>query len=232
MPRNSTEEDSVPEVLYQDEHLVAVRKPPGIPVQADRTDDKDLLQVMQQCLDGDLGLVHRLDRPVSGVVVFARNALALETLNKAFRERLVAKRYLAIVEGAVLSVGEEATLEHVLLHDTKAHRARVRTPAAGDEKVQRLHYRVLAQGERLALMEVRPEGGAFHQIRAQLAAAGAPIRGDVKYGARRSEKDRSIALHALSLRLAHPEDGRVLEIRAEPPRSAVWKVMLSLVQQV
>jgi 23S rRNA pseudouridine1911/1915/1917 synthase len=221
-------------VLLVDEHLCVVRKPAGMPVQPDQTGDPNLLdRVSQQIADTRLTLVHRLDRPVSGVVLFARSPVAVRDLNEQFRERRVEKRYWAIVEGTpVVPEGQEwSTVEHLLLHDTKAKRAKVLHSFRDGASMARLKFRILGRGERLSLLEVVPDGGAFHQIRAQLSAMGHSIRGDVKYGARRSEKDRSIALHARTLVFQHPVTHETVRVEADAPRSSVWGALLATVHQ-
>jgi 23S rRNA pseudouridine1911/1915/1917 synthase len=223
--------DSI-EVLLLDEHLCAVWKPAGMPVQPDHTGDPSLLdRVSQQIDDPRLALVHRLDRPVSGVVLFARSSLATKALNEQFRDRRVEKRYWAIVEGTpVVPEGQEwTTIEHLLLHDTKAKRSKVLHSFRDGAAMARLKFKILGGGERLSLLEVVPEGGAFHQIRAQLSAMGHSIRGDVKYGARRSEKDRSIALHARSLVFQHPSTLETVRVEADAPQSSVWNALLAIV---
>ncbi len=219
-------------ILLLDEYLCVANKPVGMPVQADPTGTPSLLErLAEQLGDRTLGLVHRLDRPVSGAVLLARDPDVLRDLNTQFREREVEKCYWAIVEGAPVLKGTEEwqVLEHRLEHDGRAKRARIAETAGNEEgAIALLRFKVLTKGERLTLLEVRPEGGAFHQIRAQLAAEGTPIRGDVKYGARRGEKDRSIALHARSLAFVHPIDGRKMEVSAPAPSTQVWRAMLSL----
>lgn len=220
-------------ILLLDEYLCVAYKPAGMPVQPDQTGTPSLLErLAEQLGDRDLGLVHRLDRPVSGAVLVARDQDVLRDLNAQFREREVEKGYWAIVEGAPVLKGSEQwqVLEHRLVHDGRAKRSRVEELATEAVGSSVLRFKVLAKGERLTLLEVRPEGGAFHQIRAQLAAAGTPIRGDVKYGARRGEKDRSIALHARSLAFVHPMDGKPVEVLAPAPSTQVWRAMLGLVE--
>lgn len=221
MPMSSTELPAT-SVLYQDPWMVAVVKPAGVPVQPDDTKDRDLLRLTRDLLhDQAIDLVHRIDRPVSGVVLFARDAEALSLLHAMFRDRKVHKSYWAIVEGVVEE--SEAVLEDLLQHDTRAHRAVVgKAPGA---KQARTRVQVLARGDRYALIEARPEGGAFHQIRAQLGAWGHAIKGDVKYGARRGEKDRSIALHARSLRFTHPITDAPVLIEAPAPAEKLWAAL-------
>lgn len=221
MRMNSTEG---PTVLYEDAALIALDKPPGLPVQPDRTGDHSLLdQVRSKWGSDHVGLVHRLDRPVSGVVLFARDQATLVKANELFASRMVKKTYWAIVEG---EVPEEGTCKHVLERLGRSRRAVARS--GPEDLLRELRFRRMAQGDRFALLEVRPEGGAFHQIRAQLAAAGMPIKGDVKYGARRGEPDRSISLHAHRLELPHPRSGAPLVITAAEPVRSIWPALLKL----
>ena len=226
---SSTEETPPLAILYHDAWLVAVSKPAGIPVQPDPTGDKDLLTLTRELLkDPSLELVHRIDRPVSGVVLFACDREALAQMNVLFRERRVEKKYWAIVEGHVgqkEGAKEGVLLEHVLEHDPKARRARVKEKSGVEP--DRTRVRVLSVGDRYALLEAVPEGGAFHQIRSQLAVWGHPIKGDVKYGARRGEKDRSIALHARSLHFQHPMTDITVHIEAPPPAAPPWSALLA-----
>ncbi len=224
---SSTEGATLP-ILHLDEHLCAVLKPASMPAQPDRTGDPSALELLRaQLNDPGIELVHRLDRPVSGVLLFARDRESLRTLNNVFQQRGVEKTYVAIVEG-VWEKGQ-VVLENNLAHDARSHKARVTVEGKG--ALARMEVRVLAKGERLSLLELRPEGGAFHQIRAQLAAAGHPIRGDVKYGARRGEKDRSIALHARSLAFHHPVDDQRVELVAPFRSDGVWVSLLKLADQ-
>ncbi|MEO8591446.1 MAG: RluA family pseudouridine synthase [Flavobacteriales bacterium] len=226
---SSTEAGASIPVLFEDAYLLAVNKPAGMPAQPDPTGDADLLtMIAAQRGGGPPGLVHRLDRPVSGVMILALDQEVLAALNALFQDRAVRKRYWAIVEGAAV-MPEWRTLEHHLAHDTKAKRARVFKGGTSTDDVARLRIRSLAAGERYTLLEVEPEGGAFHQIRAQLAAAGHPIKGDVKYGARRGEKDRSIGLHARSISFDHPITGKKVDVLAPAPSGPLWNALLGLV---
>ncbi|MDX9749856.1 MAG: RluA family pseudouridine synthase [Flavobacteriales bacterium] len=205
--------------MHHDAVLCAVWKPAGIPVLPDRTGDPDLRTMVRARPGHDrVEPPHRIDRPVSGVVLFALDAPTLAALNQAFRAGRVRKTYWAIVEGRP---GQELVVAHRLVHDPRGHRAR----AAADGRPVRLTATPIAQGDRYTLMEVVPEGGAFHQVRAQLALAGFPIKGDVKYGARRGEADRSIALHARSVSLRHPATGAELVVVAPPPEGRLWQAL-------
>lgn len=209
-------------VLWSDESVLAVLKPAGMPVQTDPTGDPDLLSITRiQQKEPTLQITHRLDRPVSGVVLFARSPQATAHLNEQFRLRQVHKVYWAIVEGHVPRVKE---VEGVVEHDPRARKARV-SQVHEHAVVARLKITPITQGDRYTLVEVQPSGGAFHQIRAQLSRAGWPIKGDVKYGARRGEKDRSIALHARSIAFKNV-DGQEVSVVAPAPGTAIWNALL------
>jgi 23S rRNA pseudouridine1911/1915/1917 synthase len=216
-------------VLYKDEFLCIVNKPPGIPSQPDPTGDVSIPELLQRQLGLSwIGLVHRLDRPVSGAMLFALDHETLQLLNDLFRKREVKKTYRAIVEGR--PEWRSTKLETWLKHDQKSRKARNIGTGIG-EKAE-LNVTLLAQGDRYALVEIVPLGGLFHQIRAQLSAAGHPIKGDVKYGARRSEREegaRSIALHAHSLSFHHPATDEFIEAIAPDRTDGIWPVMLQMI---
>jgi len=206
-------------VIWNDAQVVAVCKPAGMPVQPDPTGDPDLLSLLCAQIGAKaLWLIHRIDRPVSGVVLFGRSAQAAEALSEQFRERTVQKQYWAIVEGRV---DEAAELRTVLRHDPRRRKA-MAAEVEGGGVPSRIKVVPLRAGERYTLLEVVPDGGAFHQIRAQLSAAGWPVKGDVKYGARRGEKDRSIHLHARSIKFTHPVTKMELHCEAAVPVSGLW----------
>ncbi len=227
-PRNSQARMSSTEtalvLLYEDAFLCVALKPAGMPVQPDLSGDRSLLDVLQAHYDDPtIGLVHRLDRPVSGVVVFARDAETLAALNGMFRDRQVDKVYWAIVEGVFK---EPRALHHRLIHAQKMKRAKETSANDPDGVDVLLDVKPMNIGDRYTLLEIRPTGGAFHQIRAQLALAGYPIKGDVKYGARRGEKDRSIMLHARSLSFQHPMTDAQIYVEALSPNAPLWKALL------
>ncbi|MBX2972350.1 MAG: RluA family pseudouridine synthase [Flavobacteriales bacterium] len=209
-------------ILWSDDELLAAYKPGGVPVQPDPTGDADLLSLLRaQRNEPGLQLTHRLDRPVSGVVLFGRTPAATASLNEQFRQREVHKVYWAIVEGRV---ADPVVLEGVVERDGRHRKSRVKQ--GGDaEATARLLVTPLRQGDRYTLLEVVPEGGAFHQIRAQLSAAGYPIKGDVKYGARRGEKDRSILLHARSITFAQPSTGTRITVVVPVPEGSLWRAL-------
>lgn len=217
-------------VLYSDPHLVCVWKPGGIPSQSDPTGDPSVIELLSREPDRrherSLGLPHRLDRPVSGALLLTRTQEALVAMSALFAQGKVAKRYWAIVEGMP---PEQGIWEDLLVHDVRTHRSRV--GRSGDRgRSVRLEYARLAQGERYALLELAPDGGFFHQLRAQCGAAGHPIKGDVKYGARRGEPDRTIALHARSIAFPHPIERIGVHIDAPPPQSTLWNALVGMVE--
>jgi 23S rRNA pseudouridine1911/1915/1917 synthase len=225
MPMSSTERH-IP-ILYKDDFLCIVNKPAGIPSQPDPTGDVSIQELLQRQLELQwIGLVHRLDRPVSGAMLFALDHETLQLLNDLFRKREVKKTYRAIVEGR--PEWRSTKLETWLKHDQKSRKAR--NTGSGEGEKAELNVTVLAQGDRYSLVEIVPHGGLFHQIRAQLAEAGHPIKGDVKYGARRSERGegaRWIGLHAHSLSFHHPATDKFIEAIAIDRTDGIWPVMLA-----
>ncbi len=214
-------------VLYHDNHLLAVDKPAGMPTVPDASGDENLLDSARAWVEREykkpgrafLGVVHRLDRPVSGVVLFARTSKAAKRLTAAFRERRVEKVYQGIATDDLPE--EEGTIEHWLKKDRdKNVVASFAEPVDGAQRAV-THWRVLERaregGELRVLVELRPETGRPHQLRAAMAALGAPLLGDRKYGARRALPDRRIALHALELAVAHPTRGETVRFTAPAP---------------
>lgn len=218
-------------VLFQDDHVIAVDKPATMPSLPDRTTDPSTLDDVRKLVGerdaASIGAPHRLDRPVSGVMLFTRTPYALRAMNDRFREGSVRKSYLAIVEG---HPPKEGRCEHNLTHTSGTRKTRVIEEENDDTRAASLRYITLATGERFSLLRVEPEGGAFHQIRAQLAAIGFPIKGDVKYGARRGEADRSIGLHATRMEFAHPVSGVPLVIEAPFPMRGIWPQLQALIK--
>ena len=222
-------------VLHEDNHLLAVYKDPGVLVQGDRTGDVSLLDLakvyLKEAYDkpGEvfLGLVHRLDRPVSGVVMFARTSKAASRLAAQFRSRDVRKVYLAIVLGRLADT--EGVIESFL--QRKETRSRTVSSAQdGQARLARLTYRVLSRNPAYSLVEVVAETGRHHQIRVQLAEIGHPVVGDVKYGAQQGLDDRSVALHASELVVTHPTTKERVRVVARPGRSFPWKAFEATTQ--
>lgn len=216
------------EVLYEDNHVIAVNKSCSEIVQGDKTGDEPLPEVIKRYLKekynkpGNVfcGVTHRLDRPVSGVVLFARTSKALSRLNEMFQTHTLTKIYWAIVKAAPLEpVGR---LEHYLVRNEKQNKSYAYdTPRAG-AKHSILSYQVIAKSERYTLLQVQLETGRHHQIRCQLAHIGCPIKGDLKYGFPRSNPDGGISLHARSLEFKHPVNQEQIKIVAPVPNDKLW----------
>nr|WP_262899810.1 RNA pseudouridine synthase [Robertkochia marina] len=218
------------EVLYEDNHLIVVNKRPGDIVQGDKTGDTPLSEVVKEYIKAKynkpgnvyLGVVHRLDRPTSGVVLFAKTSKALPRLNKLFKEKQTLKTYWAVVQPAPPKT--EDRLVHWLKRNPKQNKSYAHLKEVPDSKKAILSYRVMKSLDRYTCLEIDLETGRHHQIRSQLSAIGSPIKGDLKYGAPRSNKDASIHLHARQLELIHPVKNTKLVITAPTPGDdAVWK---------
>lgn len=218
------------EVLYEDNHIIAVNKKPSQIVQGDKTGDAPLSDFVKQYIKekyqkpGEvfLGTVHRIDRPVSGVVIYARTSKALSRMNELFRERTVQKTYWAVVKKH--DIPEQATLVHYLRKNEQTNMSRAFENEVKGSLRSELSYKVLAHSDNYMLLEVNPVTGRHHQIRVQLSAIGCPIKGDVKYGFRRGNEDASIHLHARSIRFEHPVKKETIVIDAPPPLTdVVWK---------
>ena len=221
-------------VLYEDNHLIAVSKRVGDIVQGDKTGDVPLSDLVKTYIKDKyqkpgnvyLGVVHRLDRPVSGVVLFAKTSKALPRLNKMFAEhQAVRKTYLAIVANKPSQ--QEGTLTHWLTRNEKQNTARAYDREVPGSKKAVLDYRIVAQSERYFLLEIELHTGRHHQIRCQLAKMGCPIRGDLKYGAPRSNPDGGISLHAWRLSLEHPVSHVPLTIEAPVPEERLWQEIVA-----
>ncbi len=209
-------------VLYKNNQLIAFNKPAGLPVQPDKTGDKALINLAEIYCKSKLHLIHRLDRPASGVALFARTPGALASLNEQFRLREVEKTYLAAVQEKPPK--EADTLVHFLKKNPRNNRSQVFDTEQPGSKRAELSYRYLGGSDHYHLLEVRLHSGRHHQIRAQLAAIGCPIKGDVRYGSRRGNRDRSIHLHAWKLRFRHPVSGEWEEVAAPlPAEDPVWQ---------
>lgn len=207
-------------VLYKNNQLIAFDKPPGIPVQDDKTGDSSLLQLGSIYCQSQLYLIHRIDRPASGVVLFAKNTRALTQITEQFQQRTAEKIYLAVV--ANLPGVDEGTLIHFITKNGQTNRAVAHAEEKPGAQRAELHFRHLGSIDHYHLLEIKLITGRHHQIRAQLAAIGCPIKGDVKYGARRKNEDRSIHLHAWRLSFTHPVSGERETIEAPIPNDPVW----------
>jgi 23S rRNA pseudouridine1911/1915/1917 synthase len=219
-------------VLFADNHVLAVAKPAGVPTVPDSSGDESLLDRARAWVKREkrkpgavyLGVVQRLDRPVSGVVVFARTSKAAARLTAAFRSRAVTKVYWAVAGAEPRE--SEGVLEQWLAKDREHNVVRALEHERAGAQLARTRWRVLARAgagrERRILLELRPETGRAHQLRVAAAALGCPLLGDLKYGARAPLPDRSIALHARELELPHPTRGERLRVVCAAPELAIW----------
>jgi len=216
------------EVLYEDNHIIAVNKPSGSLSQGDITGDDPLGEEVKQYIKDKynkpgavfLGLVHRLDRPTSGILLFARTSKALERLNNMLKNREIQKTYLAIVEKK--PPHENDKLKHYLTRMENKNITRASLKNSDGAKEATLEYKLLKVVKGFYLLEVKPYTGRQHQIRVQLAAIGCPIVGDVKYGYPTPNADLSICLHAQRLQLVHPVSKIEINIHAPQPKAGVW----------
>ncbi|WP_350288328.1 RNA pseudouridine synthase [uncultured Croceitalea sp.] len=220
------------QVIYEDNHLIVVNKRPGDIVQGDKTGDTPLSEIVKQFLKSKynkpgnvfLGVVHRLDRPTSGIVVFAKTSKALPRLNKLFSEGKTKKTYWAVVDK--IPENKEDTLTHWLVRNPKQNKSYGHKNEVPHSKKAILDYRLIQKLDNYTLLEIDLKTGRHHQIRAQLAAIGSIIKGDLKYGSARSNKDGSIHLHSRSLAFEHPVKKELVEFIAEPPNDAIWNACL------
>ena len=216
------------QILYEDNHLIAVNKRPGDIVQGDKTGDKPLSEIVKQYIKEKydkpgnvyLGVVHRLDRPTSGIVVFAKSSKALPRLNKLFAEKEAKKTYWAVVKNTPPNTQD--TLIHWLKRNTKQNKSYAYKKEVPDSKKAVLDYDTIKKLDNYFLLEIDLKTGRHHQIRSQLTAIGSPIKGDLKYGFDRSNKNGSIHLHARKLMFIHPVKKEKLELIAPPPNDPVW----------
>lgn len=216
-------------VLYEDNHLLAVNKPAGMLVQGDRTGDTPLVDHAKAYLKEKyhkpgavfLGVIHRIDRPVSGVVVLARTTKALERMTRLFRERKVHKKYLAVVDGK--PDPPEGRLVHWLKKNEATNKTTFFEKETAGASHSELSYKLQRVAGKTSLLEITPLTGRSHQIRVQLAALGCPIKGDLKYGGSRGTSSSAIALHASALSFNHPTTGEMLTVKAPLPDSNEWK---------
>ncbi len=217
------------QVVYEDNHVIIVSKESGEIVQGDKTGDQPLSETVKQYIKSVhnkpgnvfLGVVHRLDRPVSGVVVFAKTSKALTRLNEMFRQGQVHKTYWAVVQGRPGK--DEDTLRGWLTRNEKQNKSYNHQREVPGSKEAILNYKLLACTDRYSLLEVQLLTGRHHQIRCQLAAAGCPIKGDLKYGARRSNPDGSISLHARRVEFTHPVSKLPIMAEAPVPDDNLWR---------
>ena len=221
------------QVLYEDNHIIVVNKRPGDIVQGDKTGDKPLSEVVKSYIKEKynkpgnvyLGVVHRLDRPTSGIVLFSKTSKALPRLNKLFQQKEAKKTYWAIVKN--VPPKDSDTLVHFLKRNPKQNKSYAHIKEVPESKKAILEYRLLKKLDNYFLLEVDLHTGRHHQIRSQLSAIGSPIKGDLKYGFDRSNKDASIHLHARELKFIHPVKKEEINIIAPPPDEVLWNNCLN-----
>lgn len=217
------------EVIYEDNHIIAINKACGEITQGDKTGDKTLPDMVKEWLKekynkpGNVfcGVIHRLDRPTSGVVLLAKTSKALSRMNELFRKDDVNKTYWAIVKNKPKQ--EAGTLRHYLLKNEKQNKSYAYDIEKPNSKLAILHYKVVAKSENYFLLEINLETGRHHQIRCQLATIGSPIKGDLKYGFARSNINGGISLHARRITFIHPISKQDIEIIAPTPNDDIWK---------
>jgi 23S rRNA pseudouridine1911/1915/1917 synthase len=220
-------------ILFEDNHLIVVNKEAKELVQGDKTGDSTLADHLKAYLKIKynkpgkvyIGIVHRIDRPTSGVLVFTKTSKALIRLNEQFKKRSPKKTYWAIVGKEFPS--QEGKLIHWMTRNQKQNKSKAHKNEVPNSKIAKLSYRRIQEFEHYCLLEITLETGRHHQIRAQLSALGFPIQGDLKYGADRNNKDGSISLHARSLQIDHPVTKEAMSFKANPKKMGIWKSVLS-----
>jgi 23S rRNA pseudouridine1911/1915/1917 synthase len=224
---NSTNLD----IIYEDNHLIVINKRVGDIVQGDSTGDKPLSDVVKEYIKkkydkpGDvyLGVVHRLDRPTTGIVLFAKTSKALSRLNEAFKNRTTKKTYWAVIKNTPQK--EKDTLVHFLKRNSKNNTSKAHSKEVPESKQASLSYHIIKKLDRYLVLEIDLHTGRHHQIRSQLQAIGCPIKGDLKYGFDRSNPNGGIHLHARKLVLTHPVSKEIHTFTAKPPKDAVWDAL-------
>lgn len=220
------------QILHEDNHIIIVNKRAGDIVQGDKTGDTPLSNVVKAYLKEKyskpgnvyLGTVHRLDRPTSGIVIFAKTSKVLPRLNKLFLSKDIKKTYWAVVKQQPSA--PEGTLKHWLKKNPKNNKSYAHPKEIKDSKKAILHYKTIKKLDNYTLLEINLETGRHHQIRTQLASIGSPIKGDLKYGFDRSNKDASIHLHARHIEFIHPVKKEPISVTAPPPNDAIWNACL------
>ena len=219
------------DILFEDNHLLIINKRPGELSQLDKTGDNSILEKSKLYLKKKhnkkgnvfLGLVNRLDRPTSGVLILAKTSKALSRMNKMLVERKILKKYLAIVEKK--PIRKKNTLINFLKKNQKQNKSYIVDQTTKDSKKAILHYTTLKELDNYSLLEISLETGRHHQIRVQLSNIGCFIKGDLKYGSKRSNSDKSICLHANEISFIHPVSKNEIKIKANTPQNNIWKCM-------
>ncbi len=225
------------EVVYEDNHIIIVNKTCREIVQGDKTGDTPLSEIVKEWLKAKynkpgnvfIGVTHRLDRPVSGLVIFAKTSKALSRLNEMFRKGEVKKTYWAIVKNTPPQ--PQDTLVHYITRNEKNNKSTAHTTARSGGQQAELDYRLIATGDNYRLLEINLKTGRHHQIRCQLAKIGCPIKGDLKYGSERSNPDGGISLHARRVTFEHPVSHLPIDITAPVPDERLWQALTSQVDE-
>ena len=220
------------QILFEDNHIIIVNKRAGDITQGDKTGDKPLSDVVKEYIKDKynkpgnvyLGVVHRLDRPTSGIIIFAKTSKSLERLNKMLREKTIHKTYWAVVKNRPKK--EKDTLINFLKKNPKNNKSTAYAKEIDGSKKAILHYTVIKKLDNYSLIEVDLETGRHHQIRSQLSNIGSPIKGDLKYGFDRSNKDGSIHLHARKIQFIHPVTKEQVTVTAPTPKEVIWNACL------
>ncbi|WP_298246596.1 RluA family pseudouridine synthase [uncultured Christiangramia sp.] len=220
------------QVLHEDNHIIIVNKRPGDIVQGDKTGDKPLSEVVKSYIKEKynkpgnvyLGVVHRLDRPTSGIVLFSKTSKALPRLNKLFQDKDAKKTYWAVVKEKPPRESDE--LIHFMKRNSKQNKSYAHKNEVPDSKKAVLDYKLIKELDRYYVLEIALHTGRHHQIRSQLSAIGSPIKGDLKYGFDRSNRDASIHLHSRELRFIHPVKKEEIHITAPPPKDPIWDAIM------
>ena len=219
------------DILFEDNHLLIINKRPGELSQLDKTGDNSVLEKYKLYLKKKhnkkgnvfLGLVNRLDRPTSGVLILAKTSKALSRMNKMLVERKILKKYIAVVEKK--PIRKKNTLINFLKKNQKQNKSYIVDETTKDSKKAILHYTTLKELDNYSLLEISIETGRHHQIRVQLSNIGCSIKGDLKYGSKRSNSDKSICLHANEISFIHPVSKNEIKIKANTPQNNIWKCL-------
>ena len=214
-------------IIYEDNHLIAVTKRSGEIVQGDKTGDKPLSEEIKSYLKTKykkpgnvfLGTIHRLDRPTSGIVLFAKTSKSLSRMNELFKNKKVQKTYYAVTED--MPNKEKGVIISLLKKNQKQNKSYV--TKSDDGKKSELEYQLIEKLQNYFLIKVKPKTGRHHQIRVQLSSIGCKIKGDVKYGAKRANKDKSICLHSYSISFVHPVKNELINLKCDFPKNDIWK---------
>lgn len=214
-------------IIYEDNHLIAVTKRSGEIVQGDKTGDKPLSEEIKSYLKTKykkpgnvfLGTIHRLDRPTSGIVLFAKTSKSLSRMNELFKNKKVQKTYYAVTED--MPINQKGVIISLLKKNQKQNKSYI--TKLDDGKKSELEYELIEKLQNYFLIKVKPKTGRHHQIRVQLSSIGCKIKGDVKYGAKRANKDKSICLHSYSISFVHPVKNELINLKCDFPKNDIWK---------